>query len=417
MLVFWIIAIVLLLAVLALMLPVLLRPNAAVSTDANAEKRAIFRQQFAELEQDKATGVLDTTQYDLAKSELERRFLEEAGDTESVATVGSPDRRLAAILAVVLPLAAGLLYYKLGSPDSISIPAVAPDMTSQAMPGHSALNNSTMMADLEPLLASLKQKLEKNPGDGAGWALLGRSYVELRQHANAIPAYEKAVNIIKDDPQLLADYADALAVVNGHKLAGKPEALVQQALRIDPNHIKALMLAATAEYDRKDYKQAILYWERLQQNLPADSDLLPEIKVWLSETRALSGEKETSPPVAAKVSGNSGVGGTVSVSPKLISKLDPSATVFIFARAKAGPPMPLAIVRTTVSNLPYTYHLDDSTSIMPSHKLSQASEVVLVARVSKTGDAKQQPGDLQGLSAVVKPDGRTVDIEINQELP
>ncbi len=412
MLVFWIIAIVLLLIILALLLPALVRPNPAISVDANAEKRAIFRQQFAELEQDKADGVLDSAQYDMAKSELERRFLEEVGDTESTVVATSPDKRLAMVLLVVLPLVAGLLYYKLGSPVSISIPAVSPDITSQAKPDH-----STMLSDWGPLLASLKKKLEVNPGDGAGWALLGRSYVELRQHANAIPAYEKAASIIKDDPQLLADYADALAVVNGHKLTGKPEELIMQALKLDPNHVKALMLAATVAFDRQDYKQAIVYWERLQRNLPADSEILPEIKASLNEARALTGEKVPAQPAAAIVTERSGVSGTVSISPKLISKLDPAATVFIFARAAQGQPMPLAIVRTTVSDLPYSYHLDDTNSIMPTNKLSQANEVILVARVSKTGDAKQQAGDLQGMSSVVKPNGMSVDIEIDQVLP
>jgi len=416
MLVFWLIAIVLLLVVLALILPVLMRPNAAANTDANVEKRAIFRQQFAELEQDKTNGVLGTAQYDAAKSELERRFLEEVGDTENAVVVSSPDWRLAAVLLVALPLAAGLLYYKLGSPVSLSIPAVSPDISaSQPKTEH-----GSMVSELEPLLESLKNKLEKNPGDGAGWALLARSYVELRQHANAIPAYEKAVKVIPDDPQLLADYADALAVVNGHQLTGKPEELVNQALKLDPHHVKALMLAATAAFDRKDYKQAISYWERLQQDLPADLEILPEVKASLNEARVLSGEKVQPQPEAKSIEqmpAVTGISGTVRISPKLAGKLDPSSTVFIFARSTQGPPMPLAIVRTTVSSLPYTYHLDDSTALIPTHKLSQASEVVLVARVSKTGDAKQQAGDLQGMTAAVKPNGKTVDIEINQVLP
>jgi cytochrome c-type biogenesis protein CcmH len=413
MLVFWLIAIVLLLIVLALILPALVRPDAAANTDANAEKRAIFRQQFAELEQDKINGVLDAAQYDVAKSELERRFLEEVGDTENAVAVSTPDRRLAVVLLVALPLAAGLLYYKLGSQVSITIPAVSPEApASQPMAEHSA-----MAGDLEPLLESLKEKLEKNPGDGAGWALLARSYVELRQHAKSIPAYENAVKAIPDDPQLLADYADALAVVNGHQLTGLPEELVNQALKVDPHHVKALMLAATAAFDRKDYKQAISYWERLQQDLPAGSETLPEVKASLNEARALSGEKASSQPSEQKVIKATGVSGTVSISPKLADKLDPSATVFIFARATQGPPMPLAIVRTTVSNLPYAYHLDDSTALVPDHKLSQASEVVLVARVSKTGDAKQQAGDLQGITAAMKPDSKLIDIEINQVIP
>jgi cytochrome c-type biogenesis protein CcmH len=181
------------------------------------------------------------------------------------------------------------------------------------------------------------------------------------------------------------------------------------------------MLAGTAAFDRKDYKQAISFWERLQQSLPADSEILPDVQASLHEARVLSGEKVASlsvlPIEKEKAATSTGVSGTVRISPTLASKLEPSATVFIFARATQGPPMPLAIVRTTAGALPYSYHLDDSTALMPDRKLSQASEVVLVARVSKSGDAKAQAGDLQGISAIVKPDGRVVDIVIDQVVP
>lgn len=412
MLVFWVIVIVLLVIVLALILPALVRPNSVTQTDANAEKRAIFRQQFDELEQDKINGVLDTAQYDIAKSELERRLLDEVGVTEVLAAKSLPDRRLAVILLILLPLAAVLLYLKLGSTLSITIPATSPDATT-AQP---AAEHSTMAGDIEPLLEALKKKLAQHPEDGAGWALLARSYVEINRHAEAVPAYEQAVKVIPDDPQLLADYADALAVVNGHKLTGLPEELVNRALKIDPHHVKALMLAATAAFDRKDYKQAISFWERLQKDVPTGSELLPEIQAALDEARALSGVKANA-PLVKKVVPVAGISGTVRIAPALANKLDPSATLFIFARATQGPPMPLAIVRTTAHDLPYTYRLDDSTALMPDHKLSQASEVVLVARISKSGDAKSQAGDLQGVTATVKPDGRVVDIEINQVMP
>lgn len=413
MVLFWIIAVVLLLLVLALILPALLRTGHQANVDANGEKLTIFRQQFAELEQDKMNGALDASQYASAKSELERRMLDEVGNAGNDVIVNTPDRRLALILILVLPLASGFLYYKLGSPLSIAIPAASPDSSmAQPMAQHSA-----MAGDLEPLLEALRQKLENNPSDGAGWALLARSYVELRQHAKSIPAYEKAVKVIQDDPQLLADYADALAVVNGHQLTGVPEDLINQALKLDSHHVKALMLAATAAFDRNDYKQAIGYWERLQQDLPADSEILPEVEASLNEARTLSGEKVSTLKPTPKAIASSGVTGVVRLSPKLAHKLDPSATVFIFARAIQGPPMPLAIVRTTVSSLPYTYHLDDSSALMPSKKLSMASEVVLVARVSQSGDAKQQAGDLEGITAAIKPDGNVVDIEINQRIP
>lgn len=260
MLVFWTIAGVLLVVVLALILPTLLRTKASAAVDASAEKRAIFRQQFEELEQDKLNGVLDISQYELAKSELERRLLNE-GDVEATATVKPrPDRRLAGALLIALPLIAVVLYYQLGSPLSVSMPAVAPDTTlAQSGAAQSNAEHSAMAGDLEPLLDSLKGKLENNPGDGAGWALLARSYVELKRHAEAVPAYEKAVKVIPDDAQLLADYADALAVVNGHKLAGLPEELVKRALKSDSHNVKALLLAATAAFQRKDYQQAIVF--------------------------------------------------------------------------------------------------------------------------------------------------------------
>ncbi len=413
MLIFWLVAAALLALTLWFILPALLKPAAVVKNNANHEKRAIFLQQFAELDQDKTNGVLDDIQYLAAKSELERRFLDEVGGEEDIATTTTPDRRLVVVLLMLFPLAAVLLYLKLGSPASIAIPAVAPDsaINSGVVSSHNA-----MAGDIEPLLEALKNKLKSKPDDGAGWALLARSYVEIRRHAEAVSAYEKAVKIIPDDPQLLADYADALAVVNGHNLAGKPEEMVKLALKLDPHHVKALMLAATAAFNRKEYKQAVSFWERLQQDLPAGSEMLPEVNAALEETHSLLGDKVSASNVKKEVvTKGVGISGTVRVSGALASKVDPAATVFIFARATQGPPMPLAIVRTTARDLPYTYHLDDSSALMPDLKLSQASEVVLVARISKTGDAKALPGDLQGVSAAVKPDGRIVDIEINQQ--
>ncbi|MDP1659994.1 MAG: c-type cytochrome biogenesis protein CcmI, partial [Methylotenera sp.] len=351
---------------------------------------------------------------DIAKSELKRRMLDEVGVAEveqANVTKNLPDRRLALILLVLLPVLAVFIYFKIGSPASIVGPT----------PNQLALERNAMAGDVEPLLETLKSKLEKDPGDGTGWALLARTYVELKRHADAIPIYEKAVNAIPGDPQLLADYADALAVVNGYNLAGKPEELANQALKLDPHHTKAILLAASAAFNRKDYKGAIVLWERLQQDLPADSDILPVVKASLSEAYTLSGIKPSLPsakpaPSAQKEASKAGISGTVRIAPALASKFDPTATVFVFARATQGSPMPVAIVKTTAKDLPYSYYLDDSTGLMPGNKLSQASEVILVARISKSGDAKSQAGDLQGKSAAVKP-GDKVDIEINEVVP
>jgi cytochrome c-type biogenesis protein CcmH len=408
MLLFWVVVIAMIVATLALILPALLKPSRTLITDASAEKRAIFRQQFDEIAQDKTNGVLDAAQYELAKTELERRMLDEIGAahlSQVSSTDTLPDRRLAWILLILLPIASVLIYSKIGSPASIGIPQTV----------QNTVENNAMTGNVDQLLGTLKSKLENNPEDGKGWALLAATYVELERYAEAVPAYEKAVNLTPDDPQLLADYADALAVLNNYNLAGKPEELANQALKLNPHNIKALLLAAAAATDRKDYKLAIPHWEQLQKDLPADSNILPKVKSTLVEIYTLTGVK----PAATSAKGaaaNVAVSGTITITPALAGKLASTDTVFVFARAAQGSPMPLAIIRTTVKDLPYTYHLDDSNSLMPSNKLSQASEVVIVARVSKSGDAKPQAGDLQGTSTAVKPNGGKVDIEINELL-
>lgn len=286
MLIFWGIAAVLVIATLALLLPPLLRPARGKLTDTRAEKLAIYRQQFAELELDKLGGVLDAQQYGQARSELEHRLLEETGDAVVTTASAKPyaaDRRLAIILLLLLPIAAVLIYLKIGNPLVITHPSAPPAEASKTA------------ADIEPILKSLHEKLEKDPGDGAGWSLLARAYAKLHRYAEAVPAFENALKAIPDDPQLLTDYAITLALANDRKLAGKPEALVKQALKIDPHQVKALMLAASAAFERKDYKAAIGFWERLQGELPTGSEAASSVAAALDEARALSNQKMPHP--------------------------------------------------------------------------------------------------------------------------
>ena len=390
--------------VLVILIPALLRPQSTLNRDDNAQRREIFRAQFAEIEQDLASGVLDAAQYELAKTELERRMLDEVTSSPLAATVAKPDRRLAVILVFLVPLTAFWLYVKIGNPEAIVNPTGAAMMDGKPM----------TQADVEGLLASLAAKLEKNPDDGAGWVLLGNSYVKIGKYAEAVKAYEQATKKITDNAQLYADYADALAATNDYKLEGLPVELANQALKIDARNIKAKMLLATAAYDRQDYKEAIALWEKIITELPKEAEIIPDIKAAIAKAQSLAGEtKSTS---VQKVAVNAGIRGTVRLSPALTKALDANATLFVFARATQGAPMPIAIVRASAKDLPYQFHLDDTSAIMPSNKLSQADAVVVVARISKSGDAKPQTGDLQGMSAVMKPVGENVEIEINEVL-
>ena len=390
--------------VLVILIPALLRPQSTLNRDDNAQRREIFRAQFAEIEQDLASGVLDAAQYELAKTELERRMLDEVTSSPLAATVAKPDRRLAVILVFLVPLTAFWLYVKIGNPEAIVNPTGAAMMDGKPM----------TQADVEGLLASLAAKLEKNPDDGAGWVLLGNSYVKIGKYAEAVKAYEQATKKITDNAQLYADYADALAATNDYKLEGLPVELANQALKIDARNIKAKMLLATAAYDRQDYKEAIALWEKIITELPKEAEIIPDIKAAIAKAQSLAGEtKSTS---VQKVAVNAGIRGTVRLSPALTKALDANATLFVFARAAQGAPMPIAIVRASAKDLPYQFQLDDTSAIMPSNKLSQADAVVVVARISKSGDAKPQTGDLQGMSAVMKPVGENVEIEINEVL-
>jgi cytochrome c-type biogenesis protein CcmH len=427
MLTFWLITSGLTVLTLCLLLRPLLARSNAVKANEQPKTRSVYRQQFEELDQDRRNGILSDEQYRQARHELERRLLDEAAPIADRPTTPRRwiDRRaLAGILIIVVPLCSTLLYLKLGTPLAITHPT-ATSMTGQAgtESGHQAPGG------LESLAERLKNRLEQNPNDGVGWALLARSYVELGRHAEAVTMFEKAEQLIPDDAQLLADYADALGVLHGRKLAGKPEVLIQRAIKADPRNVKALMLAGTAAFDRKEYARAVKYWEEARSNFPPDADqeLIQELTNGIAEARDLGkGPKPTAastrptsrPPSAGRPGPAPAISGTVTVTPELVGKTSPSDTLFVFARSVDGPPMPVAIVRASQKDLPFSFRLDDSNSPMPTRKLSGAGPVVIVARLSKSGEAMPKSGDLQGMShKPVRPGARDVTVRIDTQIP
>ncbi len=417
--IFWLIASSMTLLILVLLLWPLLKRTVAV-TGEQEKTLSIFRQQFAELGQDRANGVLTDELYEQARRELERRLLEETGTTETAparAVRQASSRPVAIALAIIVPVVSGLLYWELGNPLAMMQPTAA-SLSAQGGPEGAHASDDA----LEGLVERLKQKMEQNPNDGVGWGLLARSYVGLGRHAEAVSIYEKAVGLIPDDAQLLADYADTLGVVHGRKLEGKPEVLIQQALKIDPRNVKALMLAGTVAFHRKNFARAAKDWEQARANLPADVDpeMTQQLTAAIEEARSQLGGGQsmmsglTEPAAPAQPAGQPRViKGTVAMAPSLAGKGSPTDTLFVFAREMNGPPMPVSIVRATKKDLPFTFQLDDSTSPMPSRKLSSAGPVVVVARLSKSGQAMPQSGDLEGTSQPIQSgvDGITVVID------
>jgi len=421
---FWCIAWAMTLLVLGLLLWPLLKRQESSKQQEGDNTRSVYRQQFAELEQDHKNALLTGELFQQSKRELERRLLDETGsaDTAPIAVRWQVNSRLvAAVLAIIIPTISGLLYWQLGNPLAITHPSAFPP-TAQ---GGSDFDHQTSEG-LDALSERLKIKLEQNPNDGVGWALLARSYVEIGRHADAVAIYEKAMKLIPDDPQLLVDYADALGVLHGRKLAGKPELLIQQALKIDPNHVKALMLAGTVAYDRTEFGQAAQYWERASANLPTDAEgeVRQELLSGIAEAKGLAGGKSAmikavdgAAPLPMSGGQAAAISGTVSLAPSLAGKGAPTDTLFVFAREMNGPPMPVSIVRATKQDLPFAFRLDDSTSPMPSRKLSGAGTVVILARLSKSGQAMPQSGDLEGMSQPVKSGVDGITVVIDRERP
>jgi cytochrome c-type biogenesis protein CcmH len=425
--IFWLIASTMTVLILGLLVWPLLKRTAAAAMGEQEKTLSIFRQQFVELEQDRTNGVLTDELYQQARRELERRLLEETGATETTPTMTRrqvSSRPVALALAIIIPTVSGLLYWELGNPLAMTQPTAA-QLAAQGGPedAHSSADA------LEGLVERLKQKMEQNPNDGVGWGLLARSYVGLGRHAEALSIYEKAVTLIPDDAQLLADYADTLGVVHGRKLEGRPEALIQQALKIDPRNVKALMLAGTVAFNRKNFARAAQDWEQARANLPADVDpeMTQQLMAAIAEARSqLGGGQAAMPAYAesatpAQPTGQTGqpraIRGTVTVAPSLAGKGSAADTLFVFAREMNGPPMPVSIVRASGKDLPFTFQLDDSTSPMPSRKLSGAGTVVIVARLSKSGQAMPQSGDLEGTSQPVKSGVDGITVVIDRERP
>ncbi|MDK2742225.1 MAG: c-type cytochrome biogenesis protein CcmI [Nitrospira sp.] len=426
---FWFIVSAMTLCVLALLLrPLLKRPSA--STSEQEKTLPIYRQQFSELEQDRANGLLTEEQYRTARSELDRRVLEETGAMEAPAgpTGGVLNLRFVALLlGMLIPAASGVLYWTLGNPAAMTHPAV-PTMASQGGPG-----DDPQMADsLNSLIEQLRKRLEQNPNDAVGWGLLARSYMAMERYADAVPIFEKATKLDPNNASLLADYADALGVHQGRKLDGRPETLIQKALKLDPHNVKALMLSGTIAYNRKDFARAAKEWEVAHTYLPPDDQESSEqLKASIAEAkRRLGGGpsmnmlvanppmEQTKPAKPAAQSGQSrAITGKVVLGPNLAGKTSLPDTLFVFAKDVAGPPMPVSIVRASKKDLPFTFRLDDSTSPMPSRKLSDIDTVVIVARLSKSGKAMAESGDLEGMSQPIKPGTENITVVIDRERP
>jgi cytochrome c-type biogenesis protein CcmH len=425
-------------AALVWVLVPLLRGTPARGVVGEASNVAILRDQLAELDRDLANGTLSREQYDVARRDLEQRVIEEskAAPKSVSGPPSSAGAYTAAVLGAALPIAAAVLYFTLGSHEALG-PAAR--MTAGAA---ADAQHDMSPQKIAEMAASLAARLEKDPNNAEGWVMLAHTYYSLKRFPEAVAAYERATALVPDNADLLADYADALGATTT-TLDGKPAELVQRALKADPTQWKALALAGTIAFNQKDFKQAVAYWEQLRATLPPESDIARSIEASIAEARQLGGitTVATAPAPAAastpavpaakgqsasaaksetaptSVAGASAVSGTVTLAPALAKATGPEDTVYVVARAAEGPRFPLAIIRKQVKDLPLKFSLDDSLAMSPEMKLSNYAEVVVGARVSKSGTATPQSGDLEGASKPIKVGTSGVAVVIDTTRP
>lgn len=413
--IFLLVAVLLVLASLLFIIPPLLGKTHGTGVQRQALNVSIYKDQFIELERDLQNDVLNEEQYQLGRQELERRLLVDVEEQEqgaAVSPLAPAARRTALAIAVILPLAALGLYAKLGNLEGLSPESYQPPELSQ-----------TEMSDqINAMIEQLAARLQDTPSDGEGWKMLGRSYLVQERFADARDAFEKAAALLADDAQLLADLADTIAMTSGQSLEGRPLQLINQALAIDPTHQKSLWLAGTAAYERQDYRQALNYWQRLAALMPPGSEGAQAMARNIAEIQGLLGEPAAmAPPQPAQANESISAGkvsGVVRLAAALSSRITADQTVFIFAQATSGPRMPLAVQQIKASELPFMFALDDSMAMMPEMSLSRVAEVVITARITASGNASPQSGDLQGRSVAVSSDNSMdVDVLISEIIP
>ena len=404
----------LLLAVtLAFVLPPLLRKEQAVNhMQRDQLNLAVLRDQLRELEADREAGLIEQAAYDSARRELERRVAEEVQPQAAVSAVDGGKRWVAGVVGVAVPVVAVSVYLLIGSPEAMD-PAAQ-----EVAAAHQQDSHEVTAEQIEGMVASLATRMQNEPDNIEGWHMLARSYNAIGRYKDAADAYARLAKLVPNDSNLLADYADTLAMALGRSLVGEPEKLAEKAVQIDPQNLKALALWGSAAFERKDYAAAVERWQKILKVVPPDSEAARSVSGSIAEAQQLMG---VAPVAAAKpeapkaAAGGAKVTGVVDIDPALRAQVADTDTVFIFARAAEGPRFPLAVLRKQVKDLPTSFVLDDSMSMMPEAKLSSVPMVVVGARVSKNGSATPAPGDLEGLTAPVAPGAANLKITINRK--
>ncbi len=398
---------------------------------------AVLRDQLRELELDLAQGIIEQGAYQQARHDLEIRVAQDVGTPGRVEASGLARAKasgLAALLCFgVIGLSLGLYSY-LGNPAALN-PAnlKAPEVAEAPAAAAGQISNQ----QIAEMLGKIEQHLKTSPDDDKGWNIVAGTYAKMGKFEQANRAYAKLVALKPNDAGVLVDAADSLAMGQGQSLQGEPEKLLLRALQAEPKNVKALILLGTAKFERKDYAGAVAAWQQCQSLVPPNMPLAQQLTQNVQEAQRLAGVTQpianapanalanVASSASAATSENATakppsplLSGTVQIDANIVKDVAPGDAVFIFARApEGGPKFPLVVVRKQVQDLPLQFSFDDSNSMMPNSKLSDFKQVVLTARISKSGNAMPAAGDWEGTAGTVTVGATGIKIVINQKRP
>jgi len=420
---FMLLALAMCLCIAAVFIWILLRQRPVRSSASQAKLNAsVYRAQIMDLDREHQSGHISTQEWQQTRDELSQRMLEDTSLSDDPgARKEKPALWTALVIALTLPLASLSMYLWVGEPEALQ--AAITESPEKAM-----------QTELSGMVQTLAKKLEANPENQEGWVMLGRSYRALEKYDNAVSAYDRALKLSADD-NLKLERAEVLALKAKGNFEGEPWSVIRDILKKDPQNKGALLLAGSASYAHDKYADALRYWQQARQQLAADHPDVPSLENAIATAQNKLGLPVTPPstlpsqaPAAASAAGAAGpvasgtqagltISGRLSLAAALKNKAGPNDMVFVYASPANGDRMPLAIFKSTVEKLPLNFTLDDSTAMLPERKLSGAGEVILKARISKSGNAIPQSGDLTGTLGPVKVGSKGLVLEIKEQIP
>jgi len=417
---FTISALLILFATLALLARPLFKTRNTLSYERQAQNIHFAKERLQELEDQLKNASISATDYEALKLEIESNLANDINlatqtPLEQTVTPQRSNKLLISSLCVILPLLAGGVYWATGTPSALSS---KPGAQTTAAKGPSA-------DDVNKMLVEIEQRLKKNPSDAKGWAILSRTYLALGRFSEARTGFLKLIELEGESAELLTSLADASSLMAGGDMSGEPAKYIEQALTLDPDNAQALWLGGLAAAQQSQTEKARRYWNKLLPLLANSPKQQQELKAIIQEmddaSIASTAEGTTTPNAIDKdAQTNSSdivdaqLNLNVSIADTMLENVNADDLVFIFARAKNGPPAPLAVKRLTVADLPAKVNLSDSDAMLPQFKMSLFEELVVSARVSKSGNPVAQTGDIQSTLLETKNSAKgELELEIN----